>query len=127
LELKLENPVGVSQPLDQYSQSVEVPAGARPVFVSGQVPVRCDGTPVAGLAEQADQVYANIVSVLASKGIAPSAIIKLTTFLVTTRATLSGEPDKSTSANIGRPRRLSGLAVSPIRDGRSRLEPSRWL
>ena len=34
------------------------------------------------LSEQADQVYANIVAVLAARGIAPAAIIKLTTFLV---------------------------------------------
>lgn len=82
MELKFENPASVSQPLGQYSHSVEVPVGAKLVFVSGQVPIRADGTAVAGLAEQADQVYANLVSVLAAKGIAPSAIIKLTSFLV---------------------------------------------
>lgn len=82
MELQLENPTGVCQPLGLYSHSVEVPAGRNLVFVSGQVPVRCDGSPTSTLAEQADQVYANIVAVLAAKGIAPNAIIKLTTFLV---------------------------------------------
>ncbi len=82
MELKLENPEGIAKPGGQYSHSVEVPGGARLIFVSGQVPVRPDGAPVSGLAEQADQVYANLVSILAAKGIDPSAIIKLTTFLV---------------------------------------------
>ena len=52
------------------------------VFVSGQVPVAPDGSVPPTLAEQADQVYANIVAVLAAKGIPPQNIIKLTTFFV---------------------------------------------
>jgi enamine deaminase RidA (YjgF/YER057c/UK114 family) len=82
MSLKLENPDEVCAPLGLYSHSVEVPAGAGLVFVSGQVPVRPDGTVGSTLAEQADQVYKNIVTVLAAKGIEPAAIIKLTTFLV---------------------------------------------
>jgi 2-iminobutanoate/2-iminopropanoate deaminase len=82
MPLKLDNPATVRAPLGAYSHSVEVPAGARLVFVSGQVPVRPDGSAPESLAEQADQVYANIVAVLAARGIAPDAIIKLTTFIV---------------------------------------------
>ena len=82
MPLKLDNPATVRAPLGAYSHSVEVPAGARLVFVSGQVPVRPDGSAPESLAEQADQVYANIVAVLAAKGVAPDAIVKLTTFIV---------------------------------------------
>lgn len=82
MRLKLDNPTAVGPPLGAYSHSVEVPAGAALVYVSGQVPVRPDGSVPATLAEQADQVYANIVAVLAAKGIAPDAIVKLTTFIV---------------------------------------------
>lgn len=82
MALKLDNPATVCAPLGRYSHSVEVPAGGRLIFVSGQVPVRPDGSCGATLAEQADQVYANIVAVLAAKGIAPDAIIKLTTYIV---------------------------------------------
>jgi len=82
MPLKLDNPPAVGAPLGAYSHSVEVPAGARLIFVSGQVPVRADGYTPETLAEQADQVYANIVAVLAARGVAPSAIIKLTTFIV---------------------------------------------
>lgn len=79
--LSLHNPDIVAAPLGRYTHVVEVPAGAGLLFVSGQVPVARDGSVPATLAEQADQVYANIVAVLAARGVEPSSIIKLTTFL----------------------------------------------
>jgi enamine deaminase RidA (YjgF/YER057c/UK114 family) len=82
MPLKLDNPATLSPPLGLYSHTVEVPAGARLVFVSGQVAVRPDGTLPATLEEQADQVYANIVAALVAKNVPPSCIIKLTTFMV---------------------------------------------
>jgi enamine deaminase RidA (YjgF/YER057c/UK114 family) len=80
VKLKLENPDTVAAPLGRYTHVVEVPAGASLVFVSGQVPVARDGTVAETLAAQADQVYANIVAILAAKGIPPSNIVKLQTF-----------------------------------------------
>jgi 2-iminobutanoate/2-iminopropanoate deaminase len=82
MALKLENPDAVCAPLGKYSHTVEVPAGAGLIFVSGQVPMAPDGSVAPTLAEQADQVYANIVAVLAAKGVPPQNIIKLTTFCV---------------------------------------------
>lgn len=82
MPLKLENPETVAAPLGRYTHTVEVPAGSGLVFVSGQVPVAPDGSVPLTLAQQADQVYANIVAVLAAKGIPPENIIKLTTFFV---------------------------------------------
>jgi 2-iminobutanoate/2-iminopropanoate deaminase len=82
MALKLENPDTVCAPLGKYSHTVEVPAGAGLIFVSGQPPVAPDGSVASTLAEQADQVYANIVAVLAAKGVPPHNIIKLTTFCV---------------------------------------------
>ena len=81
MALKFENPGSVAPPLGRYSHTVEVPAGFGLVFVSGQVPVAPDGTIADSLAEQADQVYANLVAVLAAKGIPPSSIVKLQTFV----------------------------------------------
>ncbi|MGE0595654.1 MAG: RidA family protein [Hyphomonadaceae bacterium] len=80
MPLKLENPSTVAPPQGRYTHVVEVPAGAGLVFISGQVPVAPDGSVAPTLAEQADQVYANVVAVLAAKGIPPHNIIKLTTF-----------------------------------------------
>lgn len=66
--LILDNPDTLGPPLGLYSHTVEVPAGVRLVYVSGQVGVRRDGTLGETLAEQADDVYANIVAALAAKG-----------------------------------------------------------
>ncbi len=82
MALNLDNPPTVHAPLGAYSHSVEVPAGAKLVFVSGQVPVRADGHCPTSLAEQADQVYANIVAVLAARGVPAHQIVKLTTYIV---------------------------------------------
>ncbi len=81
MPLLLHNPDTVAAPLGRYSHAVEVPAGARLLFLSGQVPVARDGSIAATLSAQADQVYANIVAILAARGAAPSSIVKLTTFM----------------------------------------------
>jgi 2-iminobutanoate/2-iminopropanoate deaminase len=82
MRLTLMNPMSLAAPAGPYSHLVQVPAGAGLIFVSGQVPVGLDGCLGASLAEQADQVYANVVTALASVDTPPSSIIKLTTFTV---------------------------------------------
>jgi 2-iminobutanoate/2-iminopropanoate deaminase len=82
MPLNLDNPAVVAAPLGAYSHVVEVPPGAGLIFLSGQVPVDPDGYIGRTLAEQADQVYANIVALLAAKGCEPRSIIKLTTYLI---------------------------------------------
>ncbi len=82
MQLKLGNPAALAAPPGPYSHTVEVPGGATLLFVSGQIPLGLDGSLAPTLAEQADQVYANLVAALADRGAPPSAIIKLTTFMV---------------------------------------------
>lgn len=79
--LKLHNPDSVAAPSGRYTHAVETPPGRSLLYLSGQVPVARDGSVRTTLAEQADQVYANIVAILASRGVPPSNIVKLTTFL----------------------------------------------
>lgn len=81
MSLILHNPPAVAAPLGRYTHAVEVPAGSRIAYLSGQVPVAPDGRVAPTIAGQADQVYANIVAVLAALGARPSSIIKLTTFV----------------------------------------------
>ncbi|MDQ0465133.1 enamine deaminase RidA (YjgF/YER057c/UK114 family) [Caulobacter ginsengisoli] len=94
MTLKLANPATVAPPLGLYSHSVETPPRRGLIYVSGQVPVRPDGS-LAGtsMAEQADQVYANIVAVLAAQGVPPTDIVKLTTFMAA-----EDDPDGSVRA-----------------------------
>ena len=80
MSLTGHNPKTVHAPQGRYTHMIEVPAGASFVYLSGQVPVAPDGSVGATLAEQARQVYANIVAVLRARGIPPHHIVKLTTF-----------------------------------------------
>jgi 2-iminobutanoate/2-iminopropanoate deaminase len=82
MSLSFTNPPCVHAPLGLYSHTVSVPAGTELLFISGQLGVRPDGTTPATIAEQADQVFSNIVLLLRAHGLEPTDIIKLTTFMV---------------------------------------------
>jgi enamine deaminase RidA (YjgF/YER057c/UK114 family) len=72
----------VHAPLGLYSHTMSVPAGTELIFISGKVGVRPDGSTPATMAEQADQVFANIMTLLSAHGLDASCIVKLTTFMV---------------------------------------------
>jgi 2-iminobutanoate/2-iminopropanoate deaminase len=82
MTVTFSNPSAVHAPLGLYSHTVSVPEGTELIFISGQLGVRADGTAPATMAEQADQVFANIVTLLKAHGLEPSSIVKLTTFMV---------------------------------------------
>lgn len=82
MSLSFANPSCVHTPLGLYSHTVSVPEGTELLFISGQLGVRPDGTTPPTIAEQADQVFSNIVALLRSHGLGPDDIIKLTTFMV---------------------------------------------
>ncbi|MFN3729796.1 MAG: Rid family detoxifying hydrolase [Fimbriimonadaceae bacterium] len=63
-----------------YSQAVT--ASGRVTFISGQIPLRPDGTLVEGsVAEQTEQVLANLKAVLAAANALPEHVVKTTIFL----------------------------------------------
>ena len=64
-----------------YSQGVEVRDAARTVYVSGQVGVTSDGTPLDGIEAQAPQAVANLAAVLQEAGLTTSDLVKLTIYL----------------------------------------------
>lgn len=80
--IAFSDPEGVHAPLGAYSHTAKVPAGTELVFLSGQVGARPDGSTPETLAEQADQVFANIAALLAGHGLTARDIVKLTTFVV---------------------------------------------
>ena len=82
MSLSFANPPCVHAPLGLYSHTVSVTEGTELLFISGQLGVRPDGTTPATMAEQADQVFSNIVALLRAHGLEPTDIIKLTTFMV---------------------------------------------
>jgi len=82
MTITFSNPTVVHAPLGLYSHTVSVPEGTQLIFISGQVGVRPDGSTPANIADQADQVFANIVALLNAHGLDATNIVKLTTFMV---------------------------------------------
>lgn len=74
-------PGTVSAPVGGYSHGIEVPAGARLLFVSGQIPERPDGTVPEGFEAQCEAAWRNVLAVLAAAGMGPANLVKVTTFL----------------------------------------------
>jgi len=82
MSLTFSNPSDVHAPLGLYSHTVSVPEGTELLFISGQLGVRPDGSTPSSIEEQADQVFSNIVALLRAHDLAPTDLIKLTTFMV---------------------------------------------
>lgn len=82
MSIALSNTDGVHAPLGNYHHVAEAPASAQLVFISGQIPMRSDGTWAESFADQADQVFANLVAHLAGAGLTPGDVIKVNSFIV---------------------------------------------
>ena len=67
--------------LPGYAQSVEVSHASRIVFVSGQVPVRADGSIPNSFEDQARVVWDNVRKQLAVSDMTFDNLVKLTVFL----------------------------------------------
>jgi len=64
-----------------YVQALEVKDTTRRVYVSGQAPVRPDGTVPTTFKEQAEAVWSNILAQLRAADMGGEHIVKATTFL----------------------------------------------
>ena len=73
--LELPNPASVHAPLGLYSHAVTVSSATELIYLSGQLGVRPDGSTPVSMAEQADQVFGNIVEILRAHGLNPSSIV----------------------------------------------------
>ena len=79
--MKGYNPEGVAPPAGGYSHAVELPAGQRLLFISGQVPQRPDGSVPPDFEGQCRAAWANVLTVLRSAGLGPEHLVKVTTWL----------------------------------------------
>jgi reactive intermediate/imine deaminase len=79
-EIICVNPADAAPPGGHYSHAVT--AGGF-LFISGQLPVRPDGThaPEADFAAQASQALANLFAALAAAGASREAIVKVTVYV----------------------------------------------
>lgn len=79
--LKRHTPGTVAPPFSTYSHAVEAPAGARWLYVSGQVGVAPDGRPAEGAPAQIEAAWRNVLAVLAEAGMGPHDLVKVTAYL----------------------------------------------
>ena len=73
---------GVHPPFARYSHAVEVPAGARTLFVSGQLGIAADGTVPPDAAGQAELIFRAIASILAKAGMTMADVVRLNAYVV---------------------------------------------
>jgi enamine deaminase RidA (YjgF/YER057c/UK114 family) len=79
---KFTNPPSVAKPAGNYTHSVEVAAGARTLYISGQVGVLPDGSTAQGITAQADAVWSNIANILKAADMAITDLVKITVLVV---------------------------------------------
>jgi len=75
------NPMDVRPPTSLISQGIEVAAGARWLYISGQIAVRPDGTAIEGTEAQMEDVWEKILRVLESAGMGYQNLVKISVFL----------------------------------------------
>ncbi|MHA4875596.1 RidA family protein, partial [Enterococcus faecium] len=69
------------RPLANYSHAVEIEAGSRLLFLSGQLATRPDGTVPEGVAAQAALIFENVAAILAEAGMTMADIVRLNAYL----------------------------------------------
>lgn len=75
------SPTTIHPPFSAYSNGVEVPAGQRLVFCSGQLGITKDGQIPATTGEQAELCFDNIAAILAEAGLGLEHVVRINAFV----------------------------------------------
>jgi 2-iminobutanoate/2-iminopropanoate deaminase len=75
------SPQSIHPPFALYSHGIEVPAGSRLVFCSGQVGISADKAVPAGCAGQAAICFANIQAILREAGMGLENIVRINAYV----------------------------------------------
>ena len=80
---KAINPSDIMAPFNNaYHHGVEVPAGGRTLYVSGQVGMAKDGSVADGMTAQSEIVWQNLSAILRDADMDISNIVKMTAYVV---------------------------------------------
>ena len=79
--LIIRNPKAVAPPFGKYSHGIEVPAGARWLYVSGQPGAMPDGTMAKGIEAQCQWAWKNVLAILKDAGMGIGDVVKITVLL----------------------------------------------
>ena len=116
---KTYKPEGVSDPYGTYVHGIEPPAGSRFVFLSGQIPVKPDGTVPETIDGQAEVCWQNIEGILKAAGLGIGNLVRTTQYL--TDPKLYPEANKVRARFLGNHRTASVAITVP-----ALIEPE-WL
>jgi enamine deaminase RidA (YjgF/YER057c/UK114 family) len=108
-KMKPLTPAAIRPPFARYSHGVELPAGQRLVFCSGQLGIAADGTIPESPRDQADLCFANIAAILGEAGMTLANIVRVNAY-VTDRAHMKGYME-SRDAHVGTPPPASTLMI----------------
>lgn len=107
--MKPLNPTTIRPPFARYSHGVEVMAGSRLVFCSGQLGVAADDAIPEDARAQADLCFANIAAILGEAGMGLADIVRINAY-VTDRAHMAGYM-QSRDAHVADPPPASTLVI----------------
>jgi len=79
--MKFHTPRSIFRPLANYNHAVEVEAGARLLFVSGQLALDKEGQVPEGVEAQATLIFENILAILSEAGMGREHLVRISTFL----------------------------------------------
>jgi len=82
-------PPAIRPPFARYSHAVEVTAGARLLFASGQLGLAPDDSLPEGAEAQAARCFANLAEILRAAAMTPANVVRLNAF-VTAREHMAG-------------------------------------
>lgn len=102
-------PTSIRAPFARYSHGVEVMAGSRLVFCSGQLGIAADESVPEDARAQADLCFANIAAILAEAGMTLADIVRINAY-VTDRAHMQGYM-QSRDAHVASPPPASTLVI----------------
>jgi 2-iminobutanoate/2-iminopropanoate deaminase len=75
--IRVINPTTIAAPPNNFVHAVEVPAGARTLYISGQTGVNADGSIPEGTNEQADIAWQNLIEILKAADMGVENIVKI--------------------------------------------------
>ena len=79
------NPDTVHSPLGKYSHTAKVPGNSEWLVISGQVGRDVDGNVPAGVKEQSEAAFRNVLACLEASGMSKTDIVKFTVYLTDAR------------------------------------------
>ncbi len=74
------NPATVPTPSSRYTQAIAVASTSKRLIISGQVGMKPDGTILHGLEAQTEQVFDNILALVAAADMEMTDIVKIVTY-----------------------------------------------